>query len=259
MHRVLSFDERTDAVTQELLQTSFKIGAMGRLVAKDPQGSFSIPWIFLNQNTRKKFCSYWNGIFCLKYQMIPTYCRFNCWKTVIKPRTLRELFEVYDSLNLIDLPSKCGMDVRVYTVGPWAGFVYADSLEQGRRYCAEVRVSVPPEIPVFLKRGCTEMEKILPSDQWDNITHEEMEKEKYLNDLFTFEEQDFRQGEWLKARIKERWIRHAIEIVDPTDEDAIKEIKEVAIQHTGDPNIWGRLVVNSIQYQEVEEDGEHNS
>jgi len=121
--------------------------------------------------------------------------------------------------------------------------VYADTLDQGREYYKIVKDLIPEYWPIILKRGCTEMERIQPSNTWDTISPESLELEQRLNDIFDFSEIYFDQGEWLKLEIKERWIKHAIKIGDPT-------AKEVAEKYSKDPEIWKKLVVHSVTYHE---------
>jgi hypothetical protein len=144
----------------------------------------------------------------------------------------------------MDLPSKIGMDVRPYTFGAWAGFIYGDTLEEGRKYYKMAKKEIPKDIPIILKRGCTEMERMKPSDTWDILDKRELELEEKLNNIFSFSEEHFFQAEWLKSEVKERWIRRAIEIGDST-------AKVTAKKESGDPEIWDKLVVNSITYHDA--------
>jgi len=249
MYSKLRFDKILNRTTEQLLVSGrFVAGRDGKLTPGRQQGAFNSPWIFANYGGRNKFCGWWNEFYCGKFKVIPSHCRFACWKTVIKPRNLSELFEVYAVLRMLDLPSKCGMDLRDYTYGPWAGFIYGDTLAIGRSYYARVRKLIPDEISIILKRGCTEMERMIPSDKWDDL-NDHTEKEMILNDRFSFDESQsmFRQAEWTKARVKERWIRHGIKIGDPT-------AREVAERETGDPDIWNKLVVHSVTYHKEEKD-----
>lgn len=248
MYRKLLFDDKLNEGLTKCLAHNFIIGPGGKLIGRKPQGSRQSPWIFINYDVRKKFCSIWNGVYCQHFNLIPTNCRVNCWKTVVKPRTVKELFECYKLFKQMDLPSKIGMDIRTYTHGAWAGFVYGDTLAQGREYYAIVRSIIPEEIPIILKRGCTEMERLLPSNTWDSLGAKDLALEERLNDAFSFDEQYFYQAGWLKNEIKERWIKRAIEIGDPT-------AREVAEANSSDPNIWQRLTVSSVTYHDKDPDG----
>ena len=242
MYRKFKFDKRIrEGVTK--LTGSWKIGEGGRLTPANPKGGRAIPWVFTHQDTRKKFCAHWNNVYCLTFNHIPTYCRFQCWKVVIKPRNLKETFLCHEIMVKMQHPGKIGMDLRNYTYGAWAGFFYNESLEQGREIYKIARELIPDEIPVILKRGCTEMERMVPSPLWDNVSKEEVEFEERLNDIFSFDELNFSQADWLQSEIKERWIEYAIQIGDPT-------AREMAEKYSDDPNIWEKLTVNSITYHD---------
>jgi len=164
---------------------------------------------------------------------------------VIKPRNLKELLKLTDILHERQFPSKLGIDRRDYTYGPWAGFVYGDSIEEGQKYARKLRKlldeRISPDVPLILKRGCTEMEAIKPSNEWDEMSPEEVLLERRLNDSFEFEENETRHSAWMIEDIKYRWLRHAIQIGDPT-------AKECAIKLSGDPDAWSKLVVESVTY-----------
>ena len=94
--------------------------------------------------------------------------------------------------------------------------------------------------------GCTEMERLHPSNTWDILPPQDLALEERLNDIFKFDEHHFFQSGWMKQEIKERWIRRAIEIGDPTAHKIVK-------RHCSDSDAWNKLVVNSITYHEVED------
>ena len=241
MYEMLNFSESFDRKVRELLATNFKINKGGKLEPSNPMGTIKSPWIFVNYDARRKYCSHWNQIFCGKFDVIPTFCRFNCWKTVVYPENVMDTFLVYKILRQLDLPSKVGMDLRDYTYAGWGAYIYGDSLSQGRYYWETVRGAMPDNIEVILKRGCTEMERKIPSYKWDDMTAEDIAREERLNDLFDFSEEHFFQSAWQKADIKERWIKRAIQIKDPT--------AKAAAMTYGSDGAWERLVVKSVQYQ----------
>lgn len=245
MYTKLDFDKRIRRGINALLQTEFQIGEGGKLVPTRLTGARPTPWVFISHDIRKKYCWFWNRVCTGQFKLIPTHCRFSCWKTVVKPNNIKELFECYDIFRQMNLPSKIGMDVRDYTYGAWAGFIYADSLEEGRKYQSIARKEIPNHIPVILKRGCTEMEQIQDSDKWNTMVESDLEFEKRLTDLFSFDERHFRQARWLKNEIQEDWIKRAIQIGDPF-------AKEMAIKHSGDPDIWKKLVVEAVTYYDEE-------
>ena len=242
MYRKLRFDNEIKAGIAKL-DGPWSLGESGRWKPANPKGARGSPWIYTNIASRKKFCHVWNHNFYGQFNHIPSYCRFQCWKVVIKPRNVKEVFECYDIMNQMMLPGKIGIDLRDYTFGAWAGFFYNETLEQGREVYAIARELIDDDIPVILKRGCTEMERGTPSHLWDLVSKEFHEKEQYLNDLIEFEELHFVQAEWLKNEIKERWIGHAIRLGDPT-------AREMAEKYCDDPDIWAKLVVLSETYHD---------
>jgi len=245
MYSKLKFDKRLRNGISDIANR-YIIGTGGRWEPAKPQGARALPWIFTHQDTRKKFCHVWNNTYTLNFNHIPTNCRFACYKVVIKPRTCKETFEVHDIMLAMNHPGKVGMDLRDYTYGAWAGFLYCESVEQGREVYQRARALIPEDIPVILKRGCTEMERLLPSNLWGALSKEDVEFEEQLNDIFSFDELSYMQADWLKNEIKERWIEHAIKIGDPT-------ARETAEKYSDDPDIWQKLVVHSLTYHDIEE------
>ena len=122
-----------------------------------------------------------------------------------------------------------------------------DSLEEGRSHYKQVRAAMPKKVPVILKRGCTEMERIIPSNTWDAMAEKDLEMEKKIMDRISFTERHYIQGKWQKEEIKENWIKHAIMIGDPT-------ARETAEKYSKDPDIWNKLVVVSHTYHNTKEE-----
>jgi hypothetical protein len=243
MYEKLSFDSKLRERIDLLCHGEFELGRSGRLQPRKVSGARNLPWIFINHDARKKFCWFWNGVCCKLFKIIPTHCRFGCWKIVIKPRNVAETFDCYNRMVAVNLPSKIGMDLRHYTHAAWGGYVYTDTIEEGREHYKIIRKAIPKAIPVTLKRGCTEMEKLQSSDLWDDVPESHLATERRLHDLFHFQERSFKQSAWHKQEIKERWVKHAIMIADPT-------AKETAEKYSGDPDIWKKLVVESVTYHE---------
>lgn len=247
MYRKLKFNTKLrNAITKLVDNGPFSINHGGKITADSVRGARPMPWIFINHDARKKYCWFWNQVCAQHFNHIPTHCRHACWKTVIKPNNVKETFECLDILQAVNLPSKIGMDLRDYTYGAWSGFVYADSLEEGREYYKIIRDAIPKNIKVYLKRGCTEMERITDSNLWDQMDESDFKLEQELHDMFSFDERHYQQAMWYKQEIKENWIKHAIRIGDPT-------AKETAEKYCDDPDIWKRLVVHSVEYQDNKE------
>lgn len=98
-----------------------------------------------------------------KFNIIPKYC-FNCYKVVINPRNVVELFKLMSVFEKIDLPNdntrKCTIETRANIPGTYKGFIYCIGIEEGNdvleRAHRVVSEEISAKIPVTLKRGCSE-------------------------------------------------------------------------------------------------------
>lgn len=264
MYDYLSFDDQLLRKVKQDLSQGKKLNHEGKIEPIAAGAAPNTPWIFISKG-RHKFCGLYNHVMTQQHGLIPTYCRFQCWKTVIKPRNCKELFMLFDTLTRLQLPSKCGMDLRDYSYGAWAGFVYACSLPEGRRYHKRVLEALkktygedqvsdqgsdfPGKVVCILKRGCTEMEALRTSTLWDQFDEDELTKEKKIEDMYAHNDTDAYQSDWVKNSIKERWIKRAIEIGDPT-------AREMAEKYCLDPDVWSKLVVHSETYHDKPGPGE---
>jgi hypothetical protein len=100
---------------------------------------------------------------------IPKYC-FDCCKVLIEPRTVVELFKLFMVFEKIKLPGdntrKCMCESRDLCPGAYKGFIYCRGVEEARQVYDLARKAVAqdiaPEVPVSLKRGCSEFELAYP-------------------------------------------------------------------------------------------------
>jgi len=98
-----------------------------------------------------------------KYNIIPKYC-FDCYKVVIEPRTVVELFKLMVVFENLDLPNdntrKCMVENRERVSGTYKGLIYCRGIEEAREIASTVGQTVSTEIsektPISLKRGCSE-------------------------------------------------------------------------------------------------------
>ncbi|MHB8743210.1 MAG: zinc ribbon-containing protein [Sulfuricaulis sp.] len=105
-----------------------------------------------------------------KYRIIPEYC-FDCYKVLIAPRTVVELFKLLIVFDRLSLPNdnfrKCMVEGRDDCSGAYKGFIFCMSMEEGkevRKIAREVvRDEISPQIPVNVKRGCSEFAAAYPS------------------------------------------------------------------------------------------------
>lgn len=100
---------------------------------------------------------------------IPKYC-FDCYKVLITPRTIVELFKLLVLFEKIILPldntRKCMVESRNDCSGTYKGFIYCRGIEEGNEVRKIVRKviseEISPQVPVTLKRGCSEFAHVHP-------------------------------------------------------------------------------------------------
>jgi hypothetical protein len=165
---------------------------------------------------------------------IPKYC-FECYKVVIAPRTIVELFKLLMSYKKLKLPNdntrKCMVETRNYSSGSYKGFVYCRGMEDGNEVYRIVRQTVSedisPEIPVILKRGCSEYGQVYPEYAQMDPGKARLEYKKnwqfyedFVDANFVFEkldtsdsgsETDFHSRELFAMQF---WLRYAATIGD---------------------------------------------
>ena len=97
------------------------------------------------------------------FNIIPKYC-FNCYKVIIEPRTVIELFKIMVIFEKVVFPNdntrKCLVEGRPQITGTYKGMVYCRSIEEGEEMIQLLQPILSDEvsnnIPIALKRGCSE-------------------------------------------------------------------------------------------------------
>ena len=178
--------------------------------------SHNTPWIHHKQ-ARNRNCTLYHTLHS-HFGFIHSTCH-ECWKTVVRPRTLVELHSLMNIQKVLDLPSKCGIEKRETVCGLYGGYFYANSLAEGKAQYKCVRKTVDEisvDIPVILKRGCTEFEVGgTPSDHWE-ISEDQKKMEYLVNDLVDQNVSKIPQPEHLKESIFRTWIHWAYAAGDLT-------------------------------------------
>lgn len=195
----------------------------GKFVPKIPQVGYDAPWVYVSHDTTLR-CDLYHRVFFNIMGHIHSRCR-ECWKVVVRPQTLTQLFELYEFQREMGVPCKCGLELRKTVCGLYGGYFYCRGKEQGLERYKEVRALVDerlgPEVPVILKRYCTEFEigegSKGPSDQTPDATHEEIEFEMYVEAHFPrVVGGGVQMPDHLMASVMVRWIHHAFEHADMT-------------------------------------------
>ena len=134
-------------------------------------------------------------------------------------RTLRELVAAWQIGKRIECRSKWGIDLNnPYSQNVYAGYFYTNGLDAARTLFKIVRQTVNedpklgPDIPMTIKRGCSEYEAMVgPSDRYDEFTPEMAELEAYLKYRFR-QRKAVHRGSMVAAH----WIETAFRIGDDT-------------------------------------------
>ena len=193
------------------------------------QHQFDTPWIHHGKPTDRQ-CSRWTHIYFSKFGILPSKC-LDCWKIVARPKNLRQLFELNELHSRMELPGKVGVDLRTVGTykGIYLGFWYCPmgDLEGARELQKEVRRKVRGalslDVPVILKRGCTEYEnKFGPSNNWVQSAQHRI-IEQILDTIIVIKDmENADQPGWIKTHVMRFWIEYAHQNGDKTVRDYVR-------------------------------------
>ena len=215
-----------------LLQPFLKTGVLdmrgsdGKFVA-NLKVAWDSPWAH-TRNSYETNCFWWKDVLFhgiverhvpKERQFVPIGCQ-NCFKVVVRPKTLEGLFTLERIQHRLDRPSKCGIETRSTVFGNYGGYFYNRGLQAGLECYNEVRQAVDEEIgvdtKVILKRGCTEMElSVGRSDDWE-IKPEQAAFEARFNTLILNDLPVFSQADHVKDEVRQKWIERAYDVGDET-------------------------------------------
>lgn len=170
---------------------------------------FNTPWCHA-KGTPRKHCGLDHQVTFNTWGVIPKRC-LSCWKVTVTPNSFKQLMQLEVLQKNMDVPSKCGIELRDYTPKFYGGYFYNHSIDEGRERYEQVRNAVNNEIEggkdisVILKRGCTEYEMVKgPSPFWHNTK----EEEEFLELVEAFVEVprgNARQSELVKTNVRLKW------------------------------------------------------
>lgn len=150
----------------------------------------ALQWIKVFRDAHRN-CRFQMLVFDHVYQKqaVPAGCE-TCFKVKVVPRSLRELMAVYEAGDRLSYTYKCGVDAdSPITSGIYGAYFYVHGLPAARAAYADVRRVVDEHpalganVPVFIKRGCTEYEVHCgPSDRY-TFTDEQRKVEAGLREL----------------------------------------------------------------------------
>lgn len=202
--------------------------ADGKLHAQFKPGIYDTPWHHVKSDYRLK-CGLWHQImFDLVGSRLPSGSKFvpskcqNCYKVVVRPQTLVQLFALIDIQKELGRPSKAGIERRESVFGLYGGYFYNVGLKEGKECYNIVRKAVDenkhlgPDVPVILKRACTEYEMALgDSDKWE-ITEEQLRIEALLDRWLITDDVEMKQPEKMVHHVQRKWIEWAFANGDET-------------------------------------------
>jgi hypothetical protein len=178
-----------------------------------------VPWHYIKHSEWSR-CHLWHNIFFDIFKMLPSEC-LNCYKVVVRPRTLKEHFALEELMYVLNRDSKLGIEIRPQVCGLYGAYFYNRGLDEGMERYKEVREAVSdiisPDIPVILKRGCTEFESSFgPSDKWDWLIREgQVAYEKVLDEIFEIP-RETHTPTYLVDYVHAKWIQWAHQNGDKT-------------------------------------------
>lgn len=191
------------------------------------QNRLDTPWAFFGCSVNGRNCHLWTKIMFKHFGLVPAFCRFRCYKVVVKPRNVAELIRTYHFASAIPfivdtltIPiGKAGMDLRTYTDNPWSAFWYANGLSHANNirkliYSALKKVEMDEVAEsLIIKKSCTEMEVThgpTNGEFWQRMSEEEQLLEDRLGDIFLIEPDNGpAQPNWHINGVIESWLDHA--------------------------------------------------
>lgn len=193
----------------------------------DPRMAWDTPWHHV-KHTHGLDCHLWHQvmfdiIFTRMNQpkWIPSNCH-NCWKVVVRPQSLKQLFALLALQQRLGHPSKCGIEVRETVHGLYGGYFYNKSFDAGLNCFEMVREEVNKDeglgkdVPVIFKRACTEYEmRAGPSDLWE-VSEAQAHAENVIDSVFTHDIIMRNQPDWALTKVHTKWIQFAFMNADPT-------------------------------------------
>lgn len=197
----------------------------GKFVPNFPSTATDAPWIYVKVHPQLR-CDIYHRVIYKHLKMIPTMCR-SCWKVVVMPRTLVELFDLYELQREFDVPSKCGTEQRRTDTRLYGGYFYCQGEKEGQERYKQVRALVnkqlSPKTNVILKRYCSEYEigdgkekGFGPSDELPELTEDEKWLEGYVLTNFPSVGFGMPQVDHIISHVMMEWIHHAYRHGDDT-------------------------------------------
>lgn len=150
-------------------------------------------------------CKYWKsnpypGYCCQRqkkvfnaFEVIPEYC-FSCYKILVVPTTVLELFKLMIVFHNIELPGnntrKCMLETRPEVSGYYKGYIFFQGLEDAKEVLPYVKAVIAEQISdgikVEIKKGCSEYKLAYPDYDYD--PDDESKMMEYRSDWKKYED-----------------------------------------------------------------------
>ena len=217
-------------IASGLLQLDYETGKLF-VVAKPDLDS---PWYFV----RPKSADWKGPMDCYRYHtmlnrlmgVMPSKC-LSCWKVVVAPKTLRDMWKWREVMEEMGRHCKCGIETRPIVGRLYGSYFYNQSQEQGLECLETVLEAIERSgievIPLqghkaILKRGCTEFEDDFgPSDKWEDQITDEMRWKEEMIDNYFISPPHYEATDMMKLRLFRSWVEFAFDRGDQTSEDFI--------------------------------------
>lgn len=228
-----------------LLQSGWKIDLNGVIDTVVPGVAFHTPWSHQG-HTPNAHCTLWHLIMFGHFgYFVPSKCQ-DCWKVVVGPRTLKELFQLKELQIELKKPSKCGIEMREYTPRLYGGYFYNWGFVNGKQCYDIVREAVndkiSPDVSVILKRACTEYEMEYPDSAAWEVLPDQIEMEQRIEDCVATTIGSSPQPQIVKDHVERVWMHWAFAAGDKT-----------VLEFTGDkPLHHGPVTYHERTVEEIE-------
>ena len=156
-------------------------------------------------------------------KFIPRFCQ-SCWKIVIRPTSLEQLFIIEGLLIRFGWPSKCGIEKRAYTPlskNLYGGYIYNHSMDEGLGKLDVIREAISATagldgVKCILKRACTEMELAFPDSSTWEVTDEQNRVEDILDWMIVYDVTTPMPAHHMVDKVHKGWIEWAAQHGDET-------------------------------------------
>lgn len=223
--------KKRDLITmfKPLFERGYHLAPNGK-ITRVRRPSWDTPWLFVHDSDRD--CNLLHFVIWDHLKFVPSRCHA-CWKVVIEPRNVVQLFRLREIQVALNEHGKCGIEgIRANSAKLYGGYWYNDSREEGLRRYEQVREIIEQDdvfnrdLPdpwrfdaakhLILKRACTEFEQELgDSSKW-KIGDEQLDLEHRIYEAFEVDQNSYPQPRHVQAHIKCNWIHKAFQWGDPT-------------------------------------------